>query len=141
MNSETFTLPQGVPRVVGTWKLDTYRFSIITFEKNNKNLKIFHQKLFFSAKQKISLRKFAKSEKSVFSRFFGFCEFSKTKFWFCQEKYFLMKNVQIFFIFLESINIEPVRVQFSSPNYLRNTLVRTSVLAPPSNSFGSAWIS
>ena len=66
MNSETFTLPQGAPEVVGTCKLDTHGFNTNDLQKTNFYFEIFIFSIFFSTKTK-----------NVFEKNLEIFEFSK----------------------------------------------------------------
>ena len=63
--------------------------------------------------------KIRKSKKSDFS---NFAIFRKLYCLFCSRTYRKNKKLQTQNLFSEIINIKPVRVQFTSPNYLRGTL-------------------
>ena len=66
MNSETFTLPQGAPEVVGTCKLDTHGFNTNDLQKINFYFENFIFSKFHRPKQKMFSKKILKFEKPRF---------------------------------------------------------------------------
>ena len=78
--------------------------------------------MFLNKTKNISPGKISKFEKSKKSDFSNFAIFRKFYFLFCSRTYRKNQNFQNQNLFSEIINIKPVRVQFTSPNYLRRTL-------------------
>ena len=123
MNSETFTLPQDAPEVVGTCKLDTYRFIINSFGKLILILKILIFSICSRTKtenifpKNIEIRKIRKID--IFWIFRILIFFGENIFVICSRTYRKNQNFQNQNCFPETINNKPVRVQSTSSNYLR----------------------
>ena len=96
MNSETFTLPQGAPEVVGTCKLDTYRFNINNFGKSIFIFIFFYFfDMFLNKTKNIFLKnlKHRKNRKNLES--WNFEIFRKHIFCFVKEHIEKIKNLKI----------------------------------------------
>ena len=119
MNSETFALPRDAPEIVGTCRLDTYRFIINSFGKTILILKILifsicsrtnHKNIFPEKYQN------SKNPKYIdFSNFSKFDIFWKNIFCFCSRTYRKNQNFQNQNSFFVLFALCPRGVKFSSP--------------------------